>query len=123
MSMQEQQLHQVEINMEAANVMIAEAKALSRLHDNKDFKTVILKGYFEAESRRAVLLRSDPEMQDPDKLRQVDNIITSIGGLFAFFNKVYTMGNMAEQSLQEDQLTREEILSEQLGVDDFDDAV
>lgn len=94
--------------------MIDEADALTRLHKNKDFKMVITDAFFQDESKRAVLLRSDHEMQTPEKLAQVDNIITSIGGLFAFFNKVYTMGNMAKQSMAADQETRGELLAEQL---------
>jgi hypothetical protein len=114
MNDQEQQLQQVELTIEQAKQYISNADALNRLHENPDFQQIVLYEYFEAESKRAVLLKSDPEMQGDDGQKQVDNVILGIGGLYAFFNKIYQYGNQAHRSLPADQQTQEEILQEQL---------
>jgi len=113
----ENQLEQVELGIKEAEEMIELADSLQRLHNNKDFKIVITNGYFVEEARRAVLLKSDPEMQSNEHQKQVDNIILSVGGLYAYFNKTYQMGNMAQRSLEDNEQTRSEILQEQLGED------
>jgi hypothetical protein len=114
MNDQEQQLQQIEFTIEEAKGCIDMADALHKLHDNEDFKKAILHGYFEAESKRAVLLKADPEMQTDERQKQVDNIIVGIGVLFAYFNKIYQFGNAAHRTLAADQQTQEEILQEQL---------
>jgi hypothetical protein len=114
MNDQEQQLQQVELTIQQAKEYISDADALHRLHENEDFKQVILHEYFEAESKRAVLLKSDPQMQSDDGQKQVDNVILGIGGLYAFFNKIFQYGNQAHRTLTADQQTQEEILQEQL---------
>jgi len=110
----ENQLHQVEISIENAEKAIELAKALKRLHDNADFKTVILEDFFHEEAHRAVLLKADEAMAPPEKQKQVDDVITTIGGLYNYFGKIYQMANMSARALAAHQETREEILEEQL---------
>lgn len=111
----EEQLNKIEISLENAKKAIDLANALQRLHENPDFKTVILQDYFVDESSRAVRLKSDPEMATVEKQKNVDDIIISIGGLFRYFGKIYRLGDMSIRALEADQNTREEILEEQLG--------
>lgn len=117
---QQQQLQQIEISIDQAKEAVALSSALRRLHQNKDFELVITKGFFDAEASRAVLLRADPEMQSDENQKQINDIITSIGGLYGFLSKVYRVGQMAEQSMSDDQETRGEILQEQLGEENID---
>jgi len=107
----------VELSIEQANEAIALAEALKRLHKNKDFKLLITEGYFKEESARVVILRADPEMASDEGQKQVNDIITSIGGLYAYFHKVFYMGNQAHKSLLEDENERNLLLGEQLGED------
>ncbi len=115
MNAQETELAQIDISIEQAVEMIDTADALRRLHDNKDFHRVIVKGYFKEEAARAVLLRADPEMGSEQAQKEVNDVITSIGGLFAYFHKTYAVANQARMSMAEDEETRGEILAEQLG--------
>lgn len=110
----ETQRQQIEISMEDAKENVALAEALERLHQNADFKKIIVDGYFEKEASRAVLLRGDPAMVGEKEQAQVNNIITSIGGLYNFFHKVFRMGEMSAQSLEADAQTVEEIAREEL---------
>ena len=110
----EQNLQQVEISVEEAKETVALAEALQRLHDNADFKTVILTGYFEKESQRSVMLKSDINFQGEENQRQLADIITGIGMLGQYFHKIFTLGEQAHQGLVADEKTREELLEEQL---------
>jgi len=110
----EEQLNRIQISIENAKKAIELAQALQRLHDNPDFKAVILEDYFHEEAHRAVLLKSDGSMTEPEKQKTVDNVITSIGGLYNYFGKVYRMAEMSARAIEADQQTRQEILEEQL---------
>jgi len=112
---QDDQLDSLQITIEQAEEAIAMADALKRLHKNKDFRSVIVDGYFKSEASRIVLLKADPEMQTPENQSDVNNIITSIGGLYGYFGKINALANMLVNQLANDEATREEILQEQLG--------
>ena len=115
----EEQLHKIEISLENAKKAIEVANALQRLHENPDFKRVILQDYLKDEASRSVMLKADPSMATVEKQKNVDDIITSIGGLYNYFGKVYRLGDMSIRALEADQNTKEEILEEQLGVNEL----
>lgn len=114
MSIKEQQLSNIQISIENAKKAIELAQALQRLHENPDFKAVILEDFFHEEAHRAVLLKADQAMAPPEKQKAVDDVITSIGGLYNYFGKVYRMAEMSQRAMEADQQTREELLEEQL---------
>jgi len=110
----EQQLHQIEITLAKAKERLALADALERLHQNPDFKAVILEEFFKEEASRAVMLKSDPNMFQTDQQKIVDNIIIGVGSLFQYFGKVYALADQAARAMEADQDTREELLQEGL---------
>lgn len=110
----EAQLQQIEISLEDAQANVALAEKLNRLHKNKDFQDVIISGYFKDEASRAVLLKSDPEMCEDREQKQINDIITSIGGLRQYFHKIFRLGQMSEQSMEADKQTRQDLLAEDL---------
>jgi len=114
---QESQIHRIEIDMETAKYDIKRADALSRLHSNADFKLIFLDDYFVQEASRLVLLRADPMVDNPRELKQIEDKITGIGVLRQHFGAVYQLGNMSQAALREQELTREELLEEQLSQD------
>ena len=108
------QLKQVEVSMENAKKAIDLAQALKRLHDNPDFQVVILEDYFHEEAHRAVLLKADQAMMTPEKQQMIDDVITSIGGLYNYFGKIYRMADMSARALEADQDTHQELLEEEM---------
>ena len=114
MSQHEEQLEQIEIDIATAQEHADRADALQRLHENKDFRKIVLEGFFKDEASRVVLLKADPNVQGDSEQKHIDRIITSIGGLRQYFGTIYQMGNMAHRALEEHKATREEILQEQL---------
>jgi len=115
----EQQLHQIEISLENAKKAIELGDSLERLHKNPDFKRIILDDFFKEEASRAVMLKSDPNMLGEEQQVTVDNIITSIGGLYQYFAKVYRLADMSVRALEANQQTREELLEEGLTEDEL----
>ena len=113
MNQEEQQVQQIELSMQEAKARIKDAEALDKLYKNKDFKHLFLDGYFLHEASRAVLLKADPSMQESEKQKDCDNIITGIGMLRQYFAKVFTLGTMAQKSLQEDKEAMQEVLAEE----------
>jgi hypothetical protein len=107
-------IEQIEISIEAARSDVEKMKCLLRLVNNIDFKTIIDDGYFVTEASRLVLLRADPDMMDEVSQNTVNNRITAVGFFRQYLQGVMQMGRMAEQGIREDELTREELLAEDL---------
>lgn len=110
-------LQAIERNMQKSRKILAFGSALERLRGNRDFKTVVLEGYFEQEAIRLVHLKADQNMQDPDKQRSIVNQLDAIGQLSQFFSTVLQKSTMASRQLEADQETLEEIAAEELAND------
>lgn len=110
-----EQLEEVGISIEVANEIIAKAKALERLQSNKDFQTIITKGYFEKEAIRVVLARAMPQFSDDDSQKNLLADIDGIGRLRQYFMAITQTGRMAVRGLAEDEQTQEELLNESSG--------
>ena len=106
------QVEEIEVKINEAKEVIERKKALMRLTDNKDFKTIVLDGYFEDEASRLVLLKADYEMQDERSQNQIKKSIDAIGYFRLYLRTVMQLGAQMEKDLEADQKTREELLSE-----------
>lgn len=94
--------------------MVEVGNCIERLRNNRDFKEVILKGYFENEAIRLVHLKSDPSMQKPEKQADIVKQMDAIGSLSAYLNLQLTMAERAMAAIEADQLTIEELSAENL---------
>lgn len=110
--MSEQQLESIELSIQQATKITEDAQALKRLNANDDFKRIILDGYFKEEASKQVLMKADPGMESAEMQAAVTKVIDSIGSLRQHFIAIYQFGVMAEKSLADDQIAREEILAE-----------
>jgi hypothetical protein len=109
-----QELEALEISIEEAKAKVELMEALDSLGNNSNFKKVILDGYFKNEASRLVLLKAVPSMQSEAQQLSISKSIDAIGHLRQYFSTVYQLGNMAKQSIVEDEATREELLSEEI---------
>jgi hypothetical protein len=109
----EQQIEQIEIQLEHAKKAIDKMEALDRLSHNKDFKEVIIQGYFKDEASRLTLLKGDVNI-DEDTEKHCEKMINGIGCLYSYFQMVKHFGEQAEKAIEDDKNTREELLAEQL---------
>lgn len=112
MATQDQQLETLDITIKQAQTSIALKRSLMRLQENPDFDKLIMKGYFEDEAVRLVLLRADPSQQSEDAQKAINKSLDSIGFLRQYFIAINQIGAMAEKAIKADEQTREDILAE-----------
>lgn len=99
MSDNEFTVEEIEISKEHAEKMVAYGDAFKRLSEDKDFREVIFKGYFEDEAARLVMLRANPSMQADDMQQSIDKSIDAIGYLYQYFNGIKHNSEMAAKSI------------------------
>lgn len=92
--------------------LVERGEALERLRSNRDFKKLILAGYFEEEAVRLVHLKSDMNMQTPDAQRAILGQIDAIGMLRSYLDAVMFSANRAKANLEENAETRAELEEE-----------
>ena len=110
----EQELTEIEISLSNAKYALENANCLARLYKNKDFKHLVLDGYFVKQASRCVMNKAAPGFQTEDAQGEMVRDIDSIGRLKQYFVAVNAMGEMAMKSLADDSKTQEEILAEDL---------
>lgn len=103
----------IEENIRQAKLIAGKGEALERLRQNRDFKAVILDGYFKEEAIRLVHLKADPSMQSPDMQKSIIAQMDAIGSLNQYFTAVVQQGSIALKAISADEETRDEILAEE----------
>lgn len=107
-------INAIENNIKKAKVVLEFSAALERLRGSRDFKTVVLEGYFEQEAIRLVHLKSDPNMQTPAFQQSIASQIDAIGQLSQFFATALQKASMASRQIEADQETIAELSAEEL---------
>ena len=110
--MTQPQLDTIELSIQYAQKTVDNMKALQRLTNNRDFKTLVLSGYFEKEPVRLTMRKADPAMQTPENQAAIIRDLDAIGQFRMYLNGVMQMGRMAEKAIKDDEAMREEILAE-----------
>lgn len=103
----------IEISMVQAEAYIQTADALRRLMDNRDFKQVILEGYFKEEAVRIVSLKAAHEMSKPDDQAFLIKSIDGIGCLQQYLNVINFAAQQAVRTIQASNESLEEIAEEE----------
>lgn len=98
MGNEDQQQH-IQLSKQQAQDMLAQREDLRKLLDNKQFDSLINKGYFEKEASRLVALKADPEMQTERSQKAIDDQITAVGQFRLYLRTIFQQGQMAEKAL------------------------
>ena len=109
-----QNIEQIELNLKQAKAMVDMGRSLERLRSNRDFKAVIMEGYFKEEAIRLVHLKSSASMQDADSQASIIRDMDAIGALNQYFNTLNHRAMLSEKAIEDDSATREELLSEEI---------
>ena len=107
-----QVIQDIELNIKQAKVLVDTGNALERLRNNRDFKEIINKGYFEQEAIRLVHLKGDPSMQTAEYQDSIIKQMDAIGALNQYFNTVFHRASLAEKAIASDEEARDELLAE-----------
>lgn len=103
MTPQDEQIQEFELSIEQAKAQVGLAEALQRLHQNPDFKSVILEGYFRDEAARMVGLLGEPTLQEPAMQQALHNSLRSISELRQHFAKVFHFGELAARAIDDNE--------------------
>jgi hypothetical protein len=114
--MSEHDIHEVEVSMQHAKKAIEMREDLQKLTSNPTFEKVLLKGYFEEEASRLVLLKAEPSMEDDKQQKQIMLGIDGIGALRQYFRTIMQLGSMAEKSLIDNEEMHAELLKQEAEV-------
>ena len=106
------ELQQLELSIKQAQQIVNLGESLERLVVNRDFKELILKGYFEQEAIRLVHLKCDDNMQSSASQYSIEKQMMGIGAFSAYLDTVRIRAQMAVNSLASDEETRNELLEE-----------
>lgn len=111
-SMAQEQIAAIEQDITKSKVVVDFAATLTRLKANRDFRDVVIKGYFETEAVRLVHLKAEPHMQSADSQMSILNQIDAIGAFSGYLNTVLAKGAMAGRTLEDNEQALAEIHSE-----------
>ena len=106
------QIQAIEANIKEARKLVELGDAMERLRGNKDFKTLVMEGYFEKEAIRLVQAKSNPSLQSPEMQKSILTQIDSIGNLNLYFSTVAQQAAIARKTIEQDEAVRDEILAE-----------
>jgi len=97
----------LEQDITAANASVSLGNTLDRLKKNKDFNTIIVKGFFELEAIRLVHLKASPSMQTKESQDSIIAQIDAIGSLSGYLDTIILRARMAQRTLEDasEQLT------------------
>ena len=112
--MSEAAIQQIESNIRQAKKVVEFGDAIERLRNNKDFKKVIIEGYFEKEAIRLVHLKADSNMQSEESQKAIVAQMDAIGTLAQYLQTQGMLANMAGKVIEADEQTRDELLEEGL---------
>lgn len=112
MSSNEDQIQQIDANIRESKEVLEFSDALARLQSNRDFKKVILQGYFNQEAVRLVHLKSDANMQSAESQKSILAQIDAIGALSQYLRATRQQGDMARKTLAYAEQVREEMIQE-----------
>jgi hypothetical protein len=108
------EIENIEVSIEHANKAVNKMTSVLALTKNKDFVSVVEKGYFEEEASRLVLLKADPSMQKAEDQEAIIKAIDAVGHFRQYLRTLIQLGRMMEKSLAEDIRTRDEMLAEEI---------
>lgn len=106
------QIKEIEENIKAARKLVELGEALERLKSNRDFKAVVMSGYFEKEAIRLVQAKANPAMQSAEVQKSILTQIDSIGNLNVYFTVLAQQAAMARKSIEQDEAAIEEMREE-----------
>jgi len=107
-------VQRIENNIKEARAIVELSNSLDRLKGNRDFKKLILEGYFRDEAVRLVHLKVDPSMQTAERQASVVSQIDAIGGLSSFLRTVEFNASIAAKAIESGEADIEEIQAEEL---------
>ena len=106
------ELQAIEQSIKQSQKSVELGSAYERLLSNRDFKKIVLEGYFEQEAIRLVHLKSDPNMQSAESQKSIATQMDAIGSFKQYLQLVKFKAEMAGKAIEADEYARDELLAE-----------
>lgn len=107
-----EELAQIDDRIKDFEKQIELHSALERLHENEDFKKVVLDGYLDKESQRIFELLTIPTNLKRDQLDNLMDMLTSIRNFKGYFKKIIIDATMAPEQMDEERAFRKEFTAQ-----------
>lgn len=101
----------IEQSIKQAKELVDVGAALTRLRSNRDFKRIILDGYFDKEAVRLVHLKADPAMQSPTSQQAIISAMDAIGNLHQYLMDIDRTADLAQKQIEDGEQAREDVLN------------
>jgi len=102
---------------------VSMAEALERLHENEDFKKVILEGYFEKEAKRLFGLLVDAQPIKRESMENIIEMLNSIRHLKQFHRNVILNNAIAKENLEYEKEYRKKVKAGEVDLDGETEAI
>lgn len=107
-------LQELEANISTAKEALELGSAIERLFSNRDFKKIVLNGYFEKEAVRLVHAKADVSNASEEAQKSIVLQIDSIGSFSKYLQRITTEAGLAGKTVELDEQTRDELIFEGL---------
>lgn len=95
---QQNEIHEIEMSIEAAKEMVARGELTEKLAKNPAFKKLVLDGYFVDEAARLAHLVSDPNLSEEQRA-MVNRDLIGIGAFKRYLQTVRQLAGMASREI------------------------
>ena len=102
-------LEEIDQRIEYLKKNIEKKQQLERLHENEDFKSFFLEGYFEEEGKRLFEVLVEPNSLKRDVIENIQDKLSSIRNIKQFFGVAKTNADMAPSQIEEEEAYRKEV--------------
>jgi len=106
------EIQEIELNIKQAQAFVDAGKALERLQSNRDFKKIVMEGYFKEEAIRLVHLKGDFSQRHAPEQEMIAKDMHGIAAMNQYFNMVFARADHAERAIEADENTLDEMRSE-----------
>ena len=104
-------LQAIEKSIEQAKETAELGRALERLRSNRDFKQIVISGYFDAEAVRLVHLKADPGMQKAESQASILKQMDAIGSFSSYLSTILHQASLAEKAVEAGEADKEDFLA------------
>lgn len=103
------ELAQIDERIESLQKDIQLGKDLEALHENEQFKNVILDSYFEDEAKRIFGLLTNPTPLKREQIENLNDKLATIRVFKEYFQTLLINANMAPEQIEEEEEFRKKI--------------
>lgn len=114
--MSDHDIETIELSIEEAKKVVRQGEMLDKLMGNREFKKIVLEGYFQDEAVRCVQAYGDPNLGEYRE--EILKDISGIGSFQQYLHKVRMTAQMMRQQLSDLEEEREYIETQVAASDD-----